>query len=142
MSGEAAIEFVRQWVDEVWNGNNLDGITDFHPLAFDNHGSVISVEEARQWHVRNRAAFPDVAYRIDDIFVAGDRVALRWTATATHLGALWNMIPATGKTIRWNGIHMLRIADRRIVEVWGLADTIAQLQQMGVALQPPAVEGG
>jgi hypothetical protein len=33
-----------------------------------------------------RAASPQLEATIDDIFAAGDRVALRWSARGTHLG--------------------------------------------------------
>jgi len=138
MSADANMELVRQWVEQVWNAGNLDLLARFHPPTFDNHGSRSTIEETRQWHLRNRATFPDIHYTIDDIFAADDRVALRWSATATHRGALWNMIPATGKTIAWNGMHLLRLANGQIVEVWALQNSIAQLQQMGVTLHPAA----
>ena len=139
MSAEANIALVRQWVEQVWNDGNLDLLGHFHPHTFDNHGQPSNLEEARQWHLRNRATFPDVHYTIDDIFATEAQVAMRWTATATHEGSLWGMIPPTGKHLSWNGMHQLRIADQQIVEVWAIANTIAQLQQMGVTLQPPEV---
>lgn len=127
---------VRQWVETVWNAGNVTQITDFHPPTFDNEGSPSTSEAAKQWQLRNRSTFPDLHYTIDDLFATADRVAMRWTATATHRGTLWNMIPPTGKVITWNGMHLLRLADGKIVEVWALQNTIAQLQQMGVTLQP------
>ena len=136
MSAETNMELVRRWVEQIWNAGSLDLIGHFHPPTFDNHGQPSNVEETKQWHIRQRATFPDVRYMIDDMFATDDRVAVRWTATATHRGALWDMIPPTGKTITWTGMHMLRIVNQRIVEVWALANTIAQLQQMGVTLQP------
>lgn len=138
MANEANIELVRQWVEQMWNQGHLESITAFHPPTFMNEGQPSTPEEAKAWHLSNRVTFPDVQYTIDDLFATDDRVALRWTATATHLGVLWNMIPATGKRITWNGIHLLRIADKKIVEVWAVQNTIAQLRQMGATLQPPA----
>jgi predicted ester cyclase len=139
MSAEANMELVRQWVEEVWNAGNLERLAHYHPPTFDNHGNSSTVEEARQWHLSNRATFPDIHYTIEDMFAADDRVALRWIATATHRGTLWNLIPPTGKIITWNGMHLLRLANGYIVEVWAVQNSIAQLQQMGVTLQP-AVE--
>ncbi len=132
----ANVELVRRWVDQVWNAGDLDRLADFHPETYENEGRPSTVEETKQWHLRNRTTFPDIQYTIDDIFAADDRVALRWTATATHGGTLWNFIPPTGKSITWTGMHMLRIADERIVEVWALQNGLAQLRQMGVTIQP------
>lgn len=137
MLAEANSALVRDWVEQIWNAGALDRLNHFHPPTFDNHGHLSTIEEAEQWHIRSRATFPDVHYTIEDIFATEDRVALRWTATATHQGDLWGMIPPTGKRITWNGMHLLRVADNRIVEVWAVANTITQLQQMGVTLNPP-----
>ena len=136
MSAEANMELVRQWVEQVWNNSNVQRIIDFHPPTFDNEGKRSTPEEAKQWHLSNRSTFPDLHYIIDDIFATEDRVAMRWTATATHLGTMWNMIPPTGKLITWNGMHLLRLADEKIVEVWALQNNIAQLRQMGATLHP------
>lgn len=136
MSAESNIALVRQWVEQIWNAANLEQLALFHPPSFVNHGDPLTIEASKEWHLRNRETFPDIHYVIDDLFATGDRVALRWSATATHRGALWNMIPATGKTIAWNGMHFLRIDNQQIVEVWAVQNTIAQLQQMGVRLHP------
>jgi predicted ester cyclase len=138
MSAEANIELVREWVERIWNAGDLALLAHFHPSIFTNHDRPTTIEETRQWHLRNRVTFPDIHYTIDDMFATDDRVALRWSASATHRGALWGMIPATEKTITWNGMHLLRLANKQIVEVWAVQDSIAQLQQMGVTLHPAA----
>ena len=38
----------------------------------------------------------------------------------------------------WNIMHLLILADQKIVEVWTLQNTATQLQQMGATLHPPA----
>ena len=138
MPVETNMELVRRWVDQVWNRGDLDRIADFHPPTFRSEGRDTTPGETKLWHIHNRSTFPDIHYRIDDMFAAEDRVALRWSATATHLGALWELIPATGKRIHWNGMHLLRLADNKIVEVWALQNNLAQLRQLGATLQPPA----
>lgn len=138
MSAEGNMELVRQWVEQVWNQGKVERITDFHPQTFNNEGKRSTHEESKQWHLSNRITFPDIHYIIDDMFATNDRVALRWTATATHRGALWNLIPPTGKLITWSGMHLLRLADKKIVEIWALQNTITQLQQMGATLHPAA----
>lgn len=136
MSADENIAVVRAWVEDIWNFGNLAHLERFHPPTLNNHGRQTTVEEVRQWHQRNRAAFPDIHYTIDAVFAVDDHVALRWTATATHMGTLWNLIPATHRHITWGGMHMLRLVHLQIVEIWAVQDTVAQLQQMGVTLHP------
>jgi predicted ester cyclase len=136
MPDDPNLELVRQWVAQVWNAGDLDALGRFHPPRFENHGRPSSLLDARQWHLDTRATFPDIRYTVDDLFSAGERVALRWTATATQRGSLWGLVPPTGRRISWSGMHLLRIVDGQIVAVWALSDGVAQLQQLGVTLQP------
>jgi predicted ester cyclase len=137
MSVEVNVTLVQEWVDAIWNGGKLDLLGRFHPPVFENHGRETTIEDTKQWHQTNRTTFPDIAYTIEDIVSTGDRVTFRWTARATHQGMLWNFIPPTGKEINWSGMHMLRLKNNQIIEVWALQDTLIQLQQMGVTIQPP-----
>lgn len=141
MSIETNMEVVREWVEQVWNRGDVESISQFQPATFLNEGHESTLEEAKQWHLGNRAVFPDIHYTIDEMFACDDRVVLRWRAKATHAGTLWGMIPPTHQSIEWNGIHLLRLANKKIVEVWAIQNTSSQLQQMGVTLQP-ATEAG
>ncbi|MGE5182786.1 MAG: ester cyclase [Acidobacteriota bacterium] len=82
-----------------------------------------------------RAAFPDLHHAIEDVLVDGDKVVLRVTLTGTHTGAL-DMIrlalPATGKQVRYEQIHILRVAAGHIVESWMALDIMAMLRQLGL----------
>lgn len=138
MSAQTNMELVRQWMEVIWNQANLERINDFHPPTFDNEGKHSTPDEARQWHLNQRSTFPNLHYSLDDLFATEDRVAIRWTASATHDGLFWNLIPPTGKMITWNGIHLLRLQNGKIVEVWALQNNIAQLRQMGATLHPAA----
>lgn len=81
---------------------------------------------------RLRAAFPDLAYTVDDAIVSGSTVAMRATASGTQTGQLQSL-PPTGKRAKWTEMHFLRFAGDRVVEHWGVADEFAALQQLGVA---------
>jgi predicted ester cyclase len=64
-----------------------------------------------------RTAFPELQATLDDIFAAGDRVAHRWSARATHLGE-WLGVPPTGHHFTMSGITIYRLADGKAVEGW------------------------
>jgi hypothetical protein len=64
-----------------------------------------------------RAAAPELQATLDDIFAAGDRVALRWSARGTHLGE-WLGVPPTGQHFTMSGITIYRIAEGKAVEGW------------------------
>ncbi|MEZ4866471.1 MAG: ester cyclase [Caldilineaceae bacterium] len=130
-------EVVRQWIEQVWNAGNLQQIDHFHPPTFQNEGALATRAAVRAWHEQMRTTFPGLHYAIEEIVVAGDRVVVRWLARATHQGTLWGMIPPTGKSVTWPGIHIVRVEAGQIVKIWAVANQASILQQLGVRLVPP-----
>ena len=57
------------------------------------------------------------------------------TLRGTHLG-VWHsplgLLPPTGRQFEHEGIRLFRIADGKMVDAWGGADTLTQLQQLGL----------
>jgi steroid delta-isomerase-like uncharacterized protein len=80
-------------------------------------------------------AFPDRHSTIDDMVAEGDKVAVRWTWTATHKGELMG-IPSTNKKITIWGISIDCIVDGKFVERWERLDTLGWMQQLGVMPTP------
>ena len=78
------------------------------------------------------AAFPDLRFTIEDQFVAGNRVATRWVAEGTNSAPFGN-VPATGRTVRVDGIILDRVADGKVVERWEQWDQAGMMQQLGFA---------
>jgi steroid delta-isomerase-like uncharacterized protein len=76
-------------------------------------------------------AFPDLHVAIEDLIEEGDKVVARNTVTGTNLGEYMGR-PPTGKSVTYNEIFILRFADGRIAEIWGVVDVLAQLRQLGV----------
>jgi steroid delta-isomerase-like uncharacterized protein len=76
-----------------------------------------------------RRAFPDVRAEIDDIFAAGDRVALRLTFRGTHKGD-FNGIPATGRAVEYTSHEFYRVDGGVIAEEWICSDMATLLRQI------------
>ncbi|HUR32385.1 MAG TPA: ester cyclase [Vicinamibacterales bacterium] len=74
-------------------------------------------------------AFPDIRYTIDDSLGVGGRVAVRWSAVATHTGDLLGMAP-TGKSVSIIGMTIFRVEDGQIVELWDVWDEAGLLRQL------------
>ena len=77
-------------------------------------------------------AFPDLHFTIEDQVSAGDKVAMRWTATGTHTGPL-GQVPATAKSITIDGIILDRVVAGKVSERWEQWDQSRMLQQLGLA---------
>ena len=82
---------------------------------------------------------PDLHITTDDLIAEGDQVVKRWTARGTHKGDFMG-VPATGNRIEVTGIEIYRIAGGKIVEIWGVMDSLGLMQQLGVI--PPMGGGG
>ena len=95
---------------------------------------------ADETHVRLRPAFnrfrdgfPDRHVTIDEMIAEGDKVVARWTMTGTHRG-VWREIPATGKTIQWNGMDIYTVVNGKIAALDRAADSLELLKQLGAVL--------
>ncbi len=81
-----------------------------------------------------RRAYPDLRVTAEDLIAEGDRVVSRNVVTGTHQGEYMGIAP-TGKSVSYEEIFVMRFADGRIVETWGVVDVLGQLRQLGAAPQ-------
>jgi len=78
-----------------------------------------------------RTAFPDLAVKTSEPALAdGDLEAAHVTLTGTHQGDFAG-IPATGKSVEFSGIDIVRVQDGKVAEHWGSTDTLSLMQQIG-----------
>jgi steroid delta-isomerase-like uncharacterized protein len=120
-SGDA--EVIAKTIDEVVEPDLV-----FHaPVPTDATG-VQALK--RVWVVLLRA-FPDIHVAVEDVIAEGDRVVTRNTVTGTHQGEFLGL-PPTGKSVSYNEIFVVRFADGRIAEIWGVVDALAQMKQLGM----------
>jgi len=76
------------------------------------------------------ATFPDLEEALQDIVASGDTVATRWVLTGS-LQQEFMGIPASGQTIRVEGMNFYRLQDGRVTEIWTQFDALAMMQQLG-----------
>jgi steroid delta-isomerase-like uncharacterized protein len=86
-------------------------------------------------------AFPDLQHTIEDVLADGDKVVLRTTVTGTQTGPFGMVhlsFPATGKPVRFEQIHIYRVARGVVVEQWMALDSAALYRQLGLKVAPAA----
>jgi steroid delta-isomerase-like uncharacterized protein len=69
-----------------------------------------------------KAGMPDGKFTIQDMFAAGDKVAVRFTHAGTHQGELFG-VPASNRTVTIRAIEIYRLSGGKIAEYWGEYDT-------------------
>jgi steroid delta-isomerase-like uncharacterized protein len=144
MSTDENIQMMRRWFQEVWNEGRVQTVYDLmapSAIATGQRGAEAEIhgpEEFAKFVHEIRGGFPDIKIELEDIFGAGDKVVMRWSAVMTHTGDALGL-PPSGRTVRSRGISIARIEDGKIVEGWDNWDQLGMLQQIGVYKQPVAV---
>jgi len=76
-----------------------------------------------------RPALSNLRVTIHDQVAEGDKVTTRKTITGTHVGTLMG-VEATGRTVTIDVIDIVRVAQGRYAEHWGLNTLAAVLAQL------------
>jgi predicted ester cyclase len=83
-----------------------------------------------------KSALPDLKLTIDDTIAEGDKIAIRWTARATHKGehahARLGKVKGTGRPMAVTGITILHVEGGKIVEAWGETGELDALEQLNM----------
>src|SRR5262249_17274954 len=97
------------------------------PLPIEETGA----EAAKQvWAILPRA-FPNLHITVEDLIAEGDKVVARNSVTRIHQGECTGR-PPTGKSVTYNEIFIVRVADGRIAETCGVVDVLSQMRRLGV----------
>lgn len=117
-------ELVQRLIDEVVNAGDIELIDEFFAPEM--------APTARAWLGAFRSSFPDLKMKVVETVVEGDRIVARFTCSATHTGP-WRGHAPTGRRFEdIDEVYFFRVRDDRIVEGWGLEDTLSRLEQLGL----------
>ena len=125
---------VLRYVEEVWNGHDLEAIDNVVSTDYVNHAA--STDEYRHGGARQiwewiLTVFPDHHFQVEDAASDGQTVAIRGTMTGTHEGELMGVAP-TGRRVGAQQSHWFRVEDGKLVEHWAVRDDLVMMQQLGV----------
>jgi len=132
---EANRQLTRRWYEEVWNQKNSATIDAMFSSLGKSHGfpepdSVLVGPKAfKEIHARFCGAFPDLHFTLEDIICEGNRVAVRWSTTMTHLGNHLGF-PASKRKASLSGSSFLIFENSMIVEGWNFMAMHALLQNL------------
>jgi len=124
--------------EEFWNTGDMAIMDEVYAADFVNHDptapDVRDLDSLKGFAAALFAGMPNFHVTSQDMVAEGDKVAGRWTATATQTGEFFG-IPPTGNQATWTGISVYRFADGKIVETWWSKDVAGLMEQLGV--MPP-----
>jgi steroid delta-isomerase-like uncharacterized protein len=132
----------RRHFEELWGQGNLATAAELYDPTCVGHCGIspdqTDYPASEQAIVtRDRATCPDAVVSVEDQLAEGDQVLTRWTMHATHSVSLAGEAPS-GRDITVRGMHVHRIRDGRIIEVWAAPDTLGLLVQAGLVSPPGA----
>lgn len=122
---------------DVLDQGRLDKYAESHAKDFVAHGRDHdgTLEEDMAAAKEERKALPDMRMRVNQILAERDLVAVHWTASGTNTQAGMGF-PATGKTIKIDGMTLFRFRDGKICEEWSAWDMLSVLRQAGLYSPP------
>ncbi len=133
-------ETVTRFINEVLNNGNLDVAREllaedfylYHPMLDEPAHGADGYKQAIDWL---DTAFPDFNTKVEFLAAEGDKVASRWTVTATHTGEFQGIAP-TGRKITYTGIAEYTLHEGKIVEGRIEEDMAGIMMQIGAIPDP------
>jgi predicted ester cyclase len=130
---------VRAFLRDVINEHHGDQAGRFLTRNMQWHGGTVGTVSGRK-NVAGLfagvvASLPNAHASIKDIFGQGDQVVVRVVVRGTQKGALLG-IPATGRSIHWDGVDIYRLQGGKISAIWAGDDWSAILFYTGTYKAP------
>jgi steroid delta-isomerase-like uncharacterized protein len=141
MSSEQDKALFGRFIEEIFNRGNIKVVEEILAPDFVEHeqlppGVPAGREGVKVLASALRSAFPDFKATIEDTIAEGGKVVVHMTWSGTQKGEFMGM-PPTGKRVSFGVIDIVRIAGGKLVEHWGLMDSMLMMQQLG-AIPAPA----
>lgn len=133
------IDLARRHLIDIWQDGRFERAADIlHPEFVDHNpapGQAPGIAGLVAFAALIKKAIPDQKFELVKLFSAGDMVVDHWILRGTHTGPL-GIIPPTGRTVEFHGTDIVRIADRRIIEIWHVEDMLTMFAQLGLVTPP------
>ena len=128
---------VGTFFDDVINDHRADRAPELLSETVIDHNKIMLTEPegpgAAQEGLRMLfTAFPDLHADVRQVVDDGECVAVRFELSGTNTGDYRYLPTPTGRRAVWEGIGIFRVADGKIAEIWGTADRMGMLTQLGL----------
>ena len=133
-------ETVRTFIEKVLNQYQFDELDKFVSLKFQTHSlhlnpippiagsNPLSFKEAL---IQSQKVLENFNRKIEEIFESGNKVVVRHTTSAIHIGEFMG-IPASNKKISFAGISIYEVSEGKITDEWYVWDRLGLYQQLGM----------
>ncbi|GAA2777135.1 ester cyclase [Saccharopolyspora taberi] len=98
-----------------------------HEASPDHPGGPEGYAATARWM---RGVWEDATWSIVDSFAKGDKAMLRVIFTGRQVQDFMG-VPATGKRVEVQHLHLYRVADGQVAEHWAVRDDLGLMRQLG-----------
>jgi steroid delta-isomerase-like uncharacterized protein len=128
---------VTELYDRVWSTGNYQAIQSLVAAHYAIHsdpgdpweGQTLDHQTYQERVQYSRSAFPDLVFTVHQTVGTEHHVAVRWSATGTHLGRLRGL-SATGKRLTFTGQTIYEVTQERVAGHWQVVDRIGFMHQL------------
>jgi len=127
---------MKQWVAEL-NRSNLPFLQEVIHEDFVDHNPFPGVPANKAGYISlltkaHHEWFPGIQVTIEDIVAGDDKVAVRLSVKAKHVGNVMGA-PGTGKELSWDAYAIYRLKDGQLIDRWEMLDSFSFMSQLGLA---------
>lgn len=129
----AANKAIVQKLVDAWNVRDVSQMMEYWSPDMVHHGRDGTMPAGQVGSEMQRfiTAFPDIHIHVEEMIAERDLVSTRLMVSATHSGPYLNIEP-TGRSVRCALMGQLRIVHGKVIEHWGVADSVHLLEQLGL----------
>ena len=124
---------VRRYLLEILNHRDTEALDSVVDANYLDHVAFAGQRPGREG-VRQRVATLlgalNPQWTVHDLVAERDLVVVRWTLAGTHRGIFLG-VPATGRSIRIDGIDIYRVRNGKLSEHWNVVDMLEFYRQVG-----------
>ena len=145
MSNSANAALYEPW-GALWNGDLSiadkiiaeDFVGHLAPMSGTGPDQFRGRQPLKDWINGIHALLPDLSFVLDVGPIADEQhLVVRWKARGTYAGGFPGGSPdAIGREVTFTGTDILRVADGKLAEYWGDADSLLFIQQLGAREVP------
>lgn len=117
-------KMIDDYLQQLWNQKDLSAIEQYVSDRIQiksSLGQTFGISGMKQVVEKWLQAFPDLYCDFFQYVEEGDTVVSYWRATGTHQGTFLN-IPATGKTVKYEGVTGYKLKDGKIIDYFAVVD--------------------
>jgi predicted ester cyclase len=128
---------VGTFFEEVINAHRADRAPELLSETVVDHNKIVLTEPegagaAEEGLHMLFTAFPDLCADVRQVVDDGECVAVRFELSGTNTGDYRYLPAPTGRRAVWEAIGIFRVTDGKIAEIWGTADRLGMLTQLGL----------